>query len=137
MTQSSITSACLVCGEKFTIEHSSEVTFRRDSKRVYESSSPDNGQCSFRCKKCKSLVTDSVPGAEYEMKSETKMTAANLIDELLKWPKDTLIVTSPIRYKDPVSGLTEKEYKYLIDTKLVSAKGLVRGIELTFENEIE
>jgi len=55
------------CGQEMLIEHGAERTWRADGKRVFYSHDDDSGLCAFRCRNCRMQVSETVPGADYEV----------------------------------------------------------------------
>lgn len=58
------------CGQAMLIEFDAKYSNRHDRKRVFYADSPDNLNA-FRCRGCHEPVSDCVPGANYEVRSNT------------------------------------------------------------------
>lgn len=53
------------CGQRFLIEHDSDLSCRRDRKRIYYPDDDTYGLNAFRCRVCGGVVDETVAGAEY------------------------------------------------------------------------
>jgi hypothetical protein len=54
------------CGQPFVVEWGWNGNTRTYGKHVYYPGERDKGWCAFRCRNCRRVVDENVPGAEYE-----------------------------------------------------------------------
>lgn len=64
VSESEIIESKCRCGQDVLISLSGN-SGRKDGKRIFYPDEPDEGWTALRCKSCLSLVSESVPGAEY------------------------------------------------------------------------